>query len=105
MLAYLDALLAALTMLDAAEVTRLLAHPLARILTREALAEAEAAIAPTAGNAAGAPLRILQLRHQTAHLLGASADASSRTGSPRRSLPPSTKRRKQSRQMELPLSA
>ena len=42
MLAYLDALIAALAARDIAETERLLAHPLARILSPEALADATA---------------------------------------------------------------
>ena len=42
MLAYLDALIAALAARDTAEIDRLLAHPLARILSPEALADATA---------------------------------------------------------------
>src|SRR3970040_426766 len=68
MLAYLDALLAAVGARDAEEIERLLAHPLGRILTRAARAEAEAA---GACGSRGAPLDLLQLRHQTAQLLRA----------------------------------
>ena len=42
MLAYLDALLAALAARDITEIDRLLAHPLARILSPDALSDATA---------------------------------------------------------------
>jgi hypothetical protein len=107
MLTYLDALVAALAVRDVAEVQRLLAHPLARILNREALAEAQAA---AAGVPQGAPLRLLQLRHQTAQLLGESTAGVPTAADFRPALPPSaarvTDRRAPARhQMELPLSA
>jgi hypothetical protein len=74
MLAYLDALIAALTERDAPEVARLLAHPLARTLPAEAVSEAEAAVRAERDASAPAipwriPLRVLQLRHRTAELL------------------------------------
>ncbi len=68
MLAYLDALLDALTVRDTAKVRRLLAHPLARILPDAARAEAMA-LADGRTDALAAPLRVMQLRHQTAQLL------------------------------------
>ena len=107
MLAYLDALVAALAARDSTEIERLLAHPLARILTRDALADAQAA---GAGEARGAPLRLLQLRHQTAHLLGESTAEVSAAAESRQALPPSAARPADRRvsarhQMELPLSA
>ena len=68
MLAYLDALLGALTLRDTAEVRRLLAHPLARILPDAARAEAMT-LAEGRPDALAAPLRVMQLRHQTAELL------------------------------------
>jgi hypothetical protein len=67
-LAYLDALLDALAVRDTAEVQRLLAHPLARILPDAARAEAMA-LADGRTDALAAPLRVMQLRHQTAELL------------------------------------
>ena len=105
MLAYLDALVAAVRARHTAEIERLLAHPLGRVLTRDARNEAQAA---AIGSAAAVPLRLLQLRHQTAQLLAGRADAEEpveylqRTpvtvsGNNRRSVPLS--------QMELPLSA
>ena len=104
MLAYLDALLTALTAGGNAEIERLLAHPLARVLTREAAAEARAAL--TSG-AATAPLRLLQLRHQTARLLGeaTSDDALARAPLAPPSTARPTERRSARHQMELPLSA
>jgi hypothetical protein len=103
MLAYLDALVTAVGAGDAAEIERLLAHPLARILSREAAHEAHAA---TQGALACAPLRLLQLRHQTAQLLG----EPSRAAAEHRAIPPSAARASERRpvtrhQIELPLSA
>ncbi len=68
MLAYLDALLDALSLRDAAAVDRLLAHPLARILPEAARDEARL-IGRGAGDALAAPLRVMRLRHLTAELL------------------------------------
>ena len=80
MLAYLDALIAALAARDIAETDRLLAHPLARILSPEALADATAERrAAGTDEPAGTPLHLLQLRYRTAQLLsdaGVNADAS-----------------------------
>ena len=106
LLTYLDALVAAVRARDAAEITRLLAHPLARMLSREVATEARAAVtAPPAL----APLRLLQLRHQTAMLLGG---PSTNTFVDTRSvvMPPSLVRTPDRRaparhQMERPLSA
>ena len=108
MLAYLDALVAAVSRHDRREIERLLAHPLARILTGEACREAQVA----AGDRTSAvPLRLLQLRHQTAQLLGDRVTAAE-IGEFRYSMPPLTapapramERRAPARQMELPLSA
>lgn len=70
MLAYLDALLAALAARDTTEIDRLLAHPLARILSRDALADATAERrAAGTGTPSVAPLRLFQLRYRTAQLL------------------------------------
>jgi hypothetical protein len=95
-LAFLDALCAALIARDAEHIRRLLAHPLARALPRgvrdEANAMAQGAHAPF-----GAPLRTLRLYHQTAHLLGVSADPATRRGTVVRPT------RAPRRQMELPL--
>jgi hypothetical protein len=111
MLAYLDALVAAVTARDIAEIERLLAHPLARILTRDAIADAQAAAtgAPK-GAPKGAPLRLLQLRHQTAQLLGEHAGEVRSADEFRQALAPSAARASDRRtparpQMELPLSA
>lgn len=105
MLAYLDALVAAIAAGNPAEIARLLAHPLARTLTRDARVEAEHV---AAGNLVAAPLRLLQLRHQTAQLLGEHADAAERDAETA-AVPPSATRpapRAPARhQMELPLSA
>jgi hypothetical protein len=120
MLGYLDALIAALSIRDVAEAERLLAHPLARLLPEEVRAEAVALSADTHDRLA-APLRTLQLRHQTAELLRdapATADRADRADrsehteraepSPRGvTAPPSLANRRGVRhhQMELPLSA
>ena len=114
MLAYLDALLAALAARDIAEIDRLLAHPLARILSPDALADATAE--RRAAGAAGppaTPLRLLQLRYRTAQLLGEHAVGScaeipdavdQRKHAPQ--APVWSERRSNIRhQMELPLSA
>jgi hypothetical protein len=78
MLAYLDALLAALAARDTAEIDRLLAHPLARILSPDALADATAERrAAGTGTPSVTPLRLLQLRYRTAQLLGDHAAAGS----------------------------
>ena len=105
MLAYLDALLAAIAAGNPAEITRLLAHPLARTLTRDARVEAEQV---AAGVTVATPLRLLQLRHQTAQLLGEHADTAERDVEAA-AVPSSVTRpvlRAPARhQMELPLSA
>jgi hypothetical protein len=106
-LAYLDALVAAIAARNAAEISRLLAHPLARTLTRDGRLEAEQV---AAGVATVAPLRLLQLRHQTAQLLGAPADSAEHEfDAEAAGLPQAANRggaRAPSRhQMELPLSA
>jgi hypothetical protein len=70
MLVYLDALLAALAARDIPEIDRLLTHPLARILSPDALADATAERrAAGTGAPSAAPLRLLQLRYRTAQLL------------------------------------
>lgn len=68
MLAYLDAMIAALSVRDHGEVAHLLAHPLARILSSAARAEVDAILDGTRDPLA-APLLVMQLRHQTAELL------------------------------------
>jgi hypothetical protein len=80
MLAYLDALIAAIAVHDADAMTRLLADPMARVLPRAARNEVSARLAAMldgtsrATAALGAPLRLLQLHHQTAQLLNGRAD-------------------------------
>jgi hypothetical protein len=114
MLAYLDALLAALAARDIPEIDRLLAHPLARILSPAALADAAAERRAAAACAPPvAPLRLLQLRHLTAQLLGEDPGA----GSTAQAAPDDRKRQglhgsgrpdlcsAAFHQMELPLSA
>jgi hypothetical protein len=68
LLGYLDALIAALSVRDGTEAQRLLAHPLARLLPEDVRAEATAFVTG-ARDALAAPLRAMQLRHQTAELL------------------------------------
>lgn len=115
MLAYLDALLDALSIRDAAAVDRLLAHPLARILPDVARDEARA-IGHGEGDALAAPLHVMRLRHLTAELLRdepvvadraeAEAPAAVETArDPRRPAPSLTPRSPRLVQMELPLSA
>ncbi len=111
MLAYLDSLIAALTLRDAPEVTRLLAHPLARILPDTVRAEADA-FARGACDPLAAPLRMMQLRHQTAELLREAAPvadqplAEGAEGPRAAPVPPAlTRRAGRLMQMELPLSA
>jgi hypothetical protein len=110
-LAYLDALIAAIAAENPAEISRLLAHPLARILTRDARVEAEHIAAGAAGVAVAAPLRLLQLRHQTAHLLGEHAEHADAAERDVEAMPiPQPTNRADPRaaarhQMELPLSA
>jgi hypothetical protein len=118
MLAYLDALIAALAARDIAETDRLLAHPLARILSPEALADATAERrAAGTDEPAGTPLRLLQLRYRTAQLLAErelpapAADAPQPEPNADRKRPAApapawSERRPSARnQMELPLSA
>ncbi|MFI5233079.1 MAG: hypothetical protein ACHQSE_11290 [Gemmatimonadales bacterium] len=116
MLAYLDALIAALAARDIAETDRLLAHPLARILSPEALADATAERrAAGTDEPAGTPLHLLQLRYRTAQLLNdakGNADApESAEAAPDRKRPITAtpawldSRPSVRQQMELPLSA
>jgi hypothetical protein len=113
MLAYLDALIAALAARSTTEIDRLLTHPLARILSPDALADASAERwAAESGAPAGTPLRLLQLRYRTAQLLGQRAGSDAlppeATESRRTGPPPAAwnERRPSARnQMELPLSA
>jgi hypothetical protein len=124
MLGYLDALITALSLRDAAEAERLLAHPLARLLPPEVCDEA-GAISAGHRDLLAVPLRTMQLRRQTAELLHeapALADGiplmqetpppmpsgyapdPMRDG-PRTMAAPSRPRRGRQQQMELPLSA
>lgn len=118
MLAYLDALIDALSLRDCAAVTRLLAHPLSRILPATVRDEANALVEGRC-DALAAPLRLMQLRHQTAELLREAppvvdvADASTDVrievaDAPRvRRAPAPARAHRPARlvQMELPLSA
>lgn len=96
MLAFLDALCAALLSRDAAAVRQLLRHPLASALPASVRDEACRVLDGEARPFA-APLNALRLYHQTAHLLGVSHDAASRLAGSR--MPPV----KRAAQMELPL--
>lgn len=109
MLSYLDALIAALSVRDTSEAERLMAHPLAKLLPEEVRAEAEAF---TSGerDPLAAPLRTMQLRHQTAELLQEMPEVADAPVAPpptARIEPQAPTRRRPPRhhQMELPLSA
>lgn len=112
MLGYLDALIAALSVRDETEATRLLRHPLARLLPEEVRSEATAFSAGACDGLA-APLRTMRLRHQTAELLREGAPLADQ---PEPSVPadveltgpvraPQRRRSRRPQQMELPLSA
>lgn len=107
MLAYLDSLIAAMTVRDTTDIDRLLAHPLARILPQDARREAET-FRDSACDPLTAPLRVMQLRYQTAELLSVGEQQADRAPTaPTRvalSAPPRPRQRAQA-QMELPLSA
>jgi hypothetical protein len=109
-LTYLDALIDALTIRDTAEISRLLEHPLARILPDDARTEARHFADPACDGLA-APLRVMQLRHQTAELLRDAPVIADQTevieeARVSRSAPPTLSRRPPRMvQMELPLSA
>lgn len=109
MLVYLDALIDALTTRDVAEAERLLSHPLARLLPEEVRAEAGVISAGTRDSLA-TPLRVMQLRFQTAQLLSGARAADQPEAplapEPQLSTPPTLSRRPlKPQQMELPLSA
>ncbi len=116
MLAYLDALIDALTVRDPVAVDRLLAHPLARVLSEPAREEAVRLVGGSADPLA-APLRVMQLRHVTAELLRgapevpavadqAEAVEATPADAPRDPRRPTVARRAgRLVQMELPLSA
>jgi phage baseplate assembly protein W len=98
-LAFLDSLCDALIARDGSRIRSLLAHPLARALPRSVRDEARA-IASGDPRRTLAPLHALRLYHQTAHLLGVSADLTA-CGDVRAS----PARDGERRQMELPLQA
>lgn len=106
MLAYLDSLIAAMTLRDTADIDRLLAHPLARILPQDARREAET-FRDAACDPLTAPLRLMQLRYQTAELLGEQVPAERAPSAPARVAvsAPARQRLRAQAQMELPLSA
>lgn len=109
MLAYLDSLIAALALRDGPDIERLLTHPLARILPEDARNEAEA-LRDGAADPLAAPLRVMQLRHQTAELLRADRadtvkESSPSYEAPRVRLSPRRVRKAGQVQMELALSA
>lgn len=96
MLAFLDSLCGALMARDRDRIRLLLTHPLASALPARVREEA-AAIATGSRQGFVAPLQALMLYHQTAHLLGVSADPAMRQVRPDASATP------ERRQMELPL--
>lgn len=98
MLAFLDSLCGALMARDGDRIRRLLAHPLAPALPSSVREEA---VAIAAGNRQTyvAPLQALMLYHQTAHLLGVSADPAARP------LTTEEAPKGERRQMELPFEA
>lgn len=109
MLGYLDALIAALSVRDGAEVDRLLAHPLGRLLPGDVRDEA-GGFRDGTRDALAAPLCAMQLRYQTAELLRDAAPADLpdvSADAARVAVPPTVRARRASRhqQMELPLSA
>ena len=113
MLAYLDAMIAAIAVRDHVEVAHLLAHPLARILSAAARAEVDAFRDGTRDPRA-APLLVMQLRHQTAELLrdvpvvadrAEVAEVAVGPRRPRAQSPEIGRRAGRLVQMELPLSA
>ena len=95
MLAFLDALCAALSQRDADALLRLLAHPLASALPDAVMAEVMQVVE---GRAAAhfAPINALRLYHQTAHFLGMSRERQPAVPSVARATP-------RTAQMELPL--
>jgi hypothetical protein len=94
-LAFLDSLCGALIARDTDRIWLLLGHPLAQALPRSVREEATA-IANGHRRSFVAPLQTLQFYHQTAHLLGVSADPATR-----RAAAPA--REAELRQMELEL--
>jgi hypothetical protein len=77
MLAYLDALIAALAARDLLEIDRLITHPLARILPPDVRDEATVYLSGHADPLA-TPLCTMRLRHQTAELLREVPDVADR---------------------------
>lgn len=113
MLGYLDALIAALSVRDSTEAQRLLAHPLARLLPEDVIAEASGFVAGTR-DALAAPLRAMQLRFQTSELLRDAPLAADQPEpratppEPTRTLHPASVRARRAnrhQQIELPLPA
>ena len=84
MLAYLDALCAALLARDAEEIDRLERHPLARALPRT-VREEVLAIRRVGHGSLRAPIETLRHYHRTAHLLGTAQDPA--TSGPQVELP------------------
>jgi hypothetical protein len=95
LLAFLDSLCGALIARDTDRIWQLLAHPLAQALPRGVREEATA-IANGHRRSFVAPIQTLQFYHQTAHLLGVSADPATKHPAPQ-------VRESEQRQMELPL--
>jgi hypothetical protein len=94
-LAFLDSLCGALIARDTNRIWLLLAHPLAQALPRGVREEATA-IANGHRRSFVAPIQTLQFYHQTAHLLGVSADPATPRDTP-------SARDDERRQFELPL--
>lgn len=94
MLAYLEALCAALLSGNAELVRELMAHPLGASLPESVRSEICAVLEQ---RGAAAPLQTLRFYHQTAHLLGHRRDQASRV-----ILAPA-RRQREERQFELPL--
>ncbi|MBK6843047.1 MAG: hypothetical protein IPK33_17990 [Gemmatimonadetes bacterium] len=78
MLAYLEALCAALKARNVLTIGELLRHPLASALPAQVVDEAQRIAATPLGTEHIAPLHTFRLYHQTAHLLGACTDPASR---------------------------
>ena len=64
MLGYLDALIAALSVRDATEAQRLLAHPLARLLPEDVVSEAAALLAAGASGHPAPPTALCLEKHK-----------------------------------------
>jgi hypothetical protein len=97
-LAFLDALCAALLSRNLVAIRELMSHPLAATLPSTVVDEAYRVLDGESRPYA-APLQTMRLYHQTAHLLGARRDPASLKAL----VPPPSVRPEKLRQMELPL--